>query len=623
MEKNKTNIFYPAIIGYSGWKYYNIIKKKAISQINEEFTFSSLLVSLIIAFFICTGCATALSCLNIYLERSGGTDILIKKMFYSKENNELQSGKNLSEQELRKIMINSTLAFDNFKKKTLIRTVEASSNDYQGESEKFTHYIRLKPNQELKYQIKVKNIGGIMWKKDETTLETGPFLRSFSKIKHDNWVSYFCPVKLSNDVGPKQTATFDFNIKGPQGIIGDIQENFQVVINGRPVQGSLTRIFLNVYDDSASTVTTNASATNSSSNSSSASSLSTASSNSQTTTTKNADFCIALTADEKKNYSECNTDTNEKDNTNGISQNTSLANAPMIRVGLYSTKNAQRTSINKPFDVYSGTELLISGAKASDTVIIGFDLKNKRYSINYGSANYTRSNPIRIVPREQGAVATLPDFDSRPVWNTYYNDNTFRNIIEFQYSKDTGKFWVINELPITHYLKGMAETSNYSPIEFQKVLITAARTYAMYHYNRGVENKITDGSTKHASEHYHVDAVYDQVYRGYNSELRMPKLSQAVDETEGMVITYDNKVVITPYFSRSDGRTRSWEEVWSGGSKPWLKSVSVPQDKGQTLWGHGVGMSARGALIMARDENKKWDSILKYFYQGITLKKIY
>ena len=169
----------------------------------------------------------------------------------------------------------------------------------------------------------------------------------------------------------------------------------------------------------------------------------------------------------------------------------------------------------------------------------------------------------------------------------------------------------------------MAETSDYSPLEFQKTIMSAARTYAMYHYNRGIEFKVPDGSTKHANEHFHVDANYDQVYRGYASEVRMPKLSRAIDETRGMVITYKGGVVVTPYFSRSDGRTRNWEEVWYGTSKPWLVGVAVPQDKGQTLWGHGVGMSARGALIMARDEGKDWQSILKYFYKNTEIIKIY
>jgi stage II sporulation protein D len=192
-----------------------------------------------------------------------------------------------------------------------------------------------------------------------------------------------------------------------------------------------------------------------------------------------------------------------------------------------------------------------------------------------------------------------------------------------QYSTATGKLWVINELPISYYLKGLAETSNISAYEFQKVLATAARTYAMYHYERGIENSVLDGSTKHSGEHYHIDAYYDQVYRGFGSEKRMSNFVKAVEETRGAVVTYEGSIVVTPYFSRSDGRTRSWSEVWYGADKPWLRSVAVPEDNGQILWGHGVGLSARAALIMARDENKKWNEILGYFYPGTKVVKVF
>jgi len=49
-------------------------------------------------------------------------------------------------------------------------------------------------------------------------------------------------------------------------------------------------------------------------------------------------------------------------------------------------------------------------------------------------------------------------------------------------------------------------------------------------------------------------------------------------------------------------------------------SVEVPCDAGKTLWGHGVGMSASGALCMA-NQGQTWDQILKHFYTGIDLTK--
>lgn len=193
-------------------------------------------------------------------------------------------------------------------------------------------------------------------------------------------------------------------------------------------------------------------------------------------------------------------------------------------------------------------------------------------------------------------------------------DNTFRSQLELRFTPATDSVWLINELPIEWYLTGIAETSNLSPMEFKRTLLTTARTYAMYHVQRG---------TKHADEHYTVDARYDQVYRGYGHELRTPTIAQAADATRGQIVTYQGRLAITPYFSRSDGRTRGWGEVWGGASSyPWLVSVPVPQDAGRTLWGHGVGMSATGALDMA-NEGRSYNEILRHFYQGIELRRAY
>jgi stage II sporulation protein D len=41
------------------------------------------------------------------------------------------------------------------------------------------------------------------------------------------------------------------------------------------------------------------------------------------------------------------------------------------------------------------------------------------------------------------------------------------------------------------------------------------------------------------------------------------------------------------------------------------------------MYGHGVGLSAHGALHLAANYNYTYDQILKYYYTGIELKKIY
>ncbi len=237
--------------------------------------------------------------------------------------------------------------------------------------------------------------------------------------------------------------------------------------------------------------------------------------------------------------------------------------------------------------------------------------KNQRYYFNRGKAIEQTYKYLRFVPNDEDAVCTVENFDRRETRGAAYALNQFRDVLELRYNSAHDRTWLINELPIEEYLYGLGETSNASHEEFKKALITVARTYALYHWERG---------TKHADEYFTMNSYADdQVYFGYEYEKNNPLIKQAVDDTRGVTVNYDGRTALTPYFSRSDGRTRSWSEVW-GGDVAWLKGVDAPCDKkrGYTLWGHGVGMSATEALCMA-NEGSTWEEILPYFYTGIQL----
>ena len=287
---------------------------------------------------------------------------------------------------------------------------------------------------------------------------------------------------------------------------------------------------------------------------------------------------------------------------------------PTLRVGIFATTDDQMiVTAAKPFRVHQKGTTNCSFT-AGEELTVKFDRANKVYKLS-GPRCVGQSTEVYQVQGTDDPVLPLEMTDfSRPVsWLPGANDNKFRGSLELRWSNVTDAVWVINQLPMEHYLYGIAETSDVSPIEYQKALLTAARTYAYYHWKR---------ATKHADEGFHVDAKYDQVYRGYGAEARSPKIVQAVNDTRGQIVTYGNALAITPYYSRSDGRTRDWKEVWGGSGFPWLVSVPVPQDQGKTLWGHGVGLSASGALGMA-NEGSNYQDILKHFYQGTGLVKFY
>ena len=294
---------------------------------------------------------------------------------------------------------------------------------------------------------------------------------------------------------------------------------------------------------------------------------------------------------------------------------TDASYGPIVRIGLFSTTDAQIITANTSYKIKDANGVVLAAVPSNLQANTSYNFNNKTYNFSANGVNLSTSSYLRFEGDSQNTVFEIITLDWRPAWNTSLNDNKFLGILELRYSPNTNKLWMINELQLENYLKGLAETSNSSPMEYQKALVTAARTYAMYHYNRG---------TKHAAEFYTLDSAYDQVYRGYNSQLRLTKVSEAVEATRGQVVTYAGNVVVTPYFSYSDGRTRNYEDVWGGAIIPWCRSVKEPEgyDK-TTMYGHGVGLSARGAILLADKYNYGFEQILKYYYTGIELKKIY
>lgn len=285
---------------------------------------------------------------------------------------------------------------------------------------------------------------------------------------------------------------------------------------------------------------------------------------------------------------------------------------PNIVLGLFTTRGQVRLAAAGAYSLLDADDVPVKDLSGVTTV--SFDFAAGAYAVRNGDYVYTTAAHVSFRPLDPAStIFEVPSYENRPTWDPTVNFNRFRGTLTVHYVKATDRLWVKETLPLEDYLRGLAETTNASPYEFQKALVTAARTYALFVLSIG---------GKHKSEYFDLDATgNDQVYKGYASELARPNVVRAVEETRGIVVTYAGDIVVTPYFSRSDGRTRSWSEVWHG-SNPWLVTRPAPYDVGKTLWGHGVGMSASDAVGRA-NAGTNWQDILKYYYSGIELKGLY
>ncbi len=290
-----------------------------------------------------------------------------------------------------------------------------------------------------------------------------------------------------------------------------------------------------------------------------------------------------------------------------------LVSEPTIRVGLYQADKPVKFLSDFDYQIYLGKNLttttLYAGTEATLTYCDGV------YTIKFDDQVITSTDYARMVPLMVDNYFELTSYERLVSWKGKKNFNIYRGVMEYKYSPKSDVPYVINELPLDLYIAGIAETSNLAAIEYIKAILVAARSYAYYHINNGVP------AAERTFDVYATTA--DQLYLGYNSEVLMPRVVQAANNTYGEMVTYNGNPVVTPYFGNSNGKTKTWKEVWGGADKPYLIPVECLYDKGKKLFGHGVGMSAADAAMRADKDGWTYEQLLKYYYTGVEVEKIY
>ena len=160
---------------------------------------------------------------------------------------------------------------------------------------------------------------------------------------------------------------------------------------------------------------------------------------------------------------------------------------------------------------------------------------------------------------------------------------------------------VINVLPIEKYIAGVIpyEISNSWPLETQKAFAIVVRSYAIA--NLGRHKKA-----------YNADLCCTancQVYKGFGSTNN--RVRQAVEETKGLVATYNGTLCSTFYSSSTGGCTANVSEVWGSSQKVYgyLAAVGTPWER-YTKYGNGSWTSsATGKQLFERLEAKGYTAL--------------
>lgn len=145
-------------------------------------------------------------------------------------------------------------------------------------------------------------------------------------------------------------------------------------------------------------------------------------------------------------------------------------------------------------------------------------------------------------------------------------DKHYRDYIKFINKQE--ELLVLNYIELNHYLYGLVprEMPASFPMEALKAQAIAARTYALKNIN------------KHINDGYNLcDTTHCQVYGGMDGE--QERTNEAVDDTKGLVITYNGEIIDALYHSTSGGHTEDSVEAW-GNYLPYLIGVEDDFSKG-------------------------------------------
>ncbi|HEX8694762.1 MAG TPA: SpoIID/LytB domain-containing protein [Longimicrobium sp.] len=194
------------------------------------------------------------------------------------------------------------------------------------------------------------------------------------------------------------------------------------------------------------------------------------------------------------------------------------------------------------------SQLVAQGLAAADAFYRSFVIGATLYRVARGAASATSQAPP-VLSSADGLV-TIGGLPYRGVAEAVRNS--------------LGTLAGVNEVHIEQYLYGVVPRelppTIWNQLEAQKAQAVAARTYAL------------SGLGKRANNGYDLLATTsDQVYGGYSAE--HPLSTQAVDETAGIVATYDGNLIEALFSSTAGGYTANNEDVFNSAPVPYLRGV--------------------------------------------------
>lgn len=198
-------------------------------------------------------------------------------------------------------------------------------------------------------------------------------------------------------------------------------------------------------------------------------------------------------------------------------------------------------------------------------------------TLSWNGSQYTVTTPTHTV-NSASAIRVEQDSINNVATVSNLADNGSNNRFRGNFILKNGSpgTWLVNEINLEEYLRGLGEVPDSWPAEAIKAQVVAARTYAA----RRISNPQNSVFNIY-------DDTRDQTYNGYNNEIAKPNHVAAIAATRGVAIYKSGALIQAYYATDSGGATENNENVWGGAPIDYLRGVADPYEK-PDIWSKTV-----------------------------------
>ncbi len=169
------------------------------------------------------------------------------------------------------------------------------------------------------------------------------------------------------------------------------------------------------------------------------------------------------------------------------------------------------------------------------------------------------------------------------------------------------------KIPLDEYLYGVVSAE--MPASFEEEALKAqaivARTYTLYKIqNSGGKHKENNADICDSASCCQAWITKEDRLSKWNEEERESnwnKIVNAVNNTQGKIITYDGKVINAFFHSNSGGKTESPVNVWGGSNYPYLQAVQTDGEDAYSQYKSEVTLSKDDFVEKIKEEHKDFE----------------